>query len=117
MANSVIVISSMATRQILRELVASYSKNGHAARVESVGGVDAARRVRAGETFDIVVLAADAMSALADEGFVIRGSVRVFACSPTAVAVPAGGAYPAHCDEAAVKTLISGAKRIGLSTG
>ena len=118
MTRPITVISSMATRQILHELTATYNgKAGQAVEVQSVGGVDAARRIRAGEVFDLVVLASDALKALSDDGFVIGDSIREFARSPTAVAVPVGAPHPATCDEAAIKALISSVERIGLSTG
>jgi hypothetical protein len=51
-------ISSMATRQVLAELAVTYEHlSGQPVVIESVGGVDAARRVQDGEAFDIVVLA------------------------------------------------------------
>ncbi|NLD70249.1 MAG: ABC transporter substrate-binding protein, partial [Limnobacter sp.] len=51
-------ISSMATRQVLAELAAAWEqRSGMAVAIESVGGVDAARRVQGGEVFDLVVLA------------------------------------------------------------
>jgi molybdate transport system substrate-binding protein len=117
MAKNITVISSMATRQILNALAASQSQNGCSVHVVSIGGVDAARRIRNGEAFDIVVLAADAMQALADEGHIVHDSMREFARSPTAVAVRAGAPRPAMCDEATIRALISGQQRIGLSTG
>ena len=57
-------ISSMATRQVLAELTAAYAASAAEAgpvQIESVGGVDAAKRVAAGEVFDVVILAADAI--------------------------------------------------------
>ena len=45
-----------------------------AVHVESVGGVDAAKRVQAGEAFDVVVLAADAIDNLVAAGRVLAGS-------------------------------------------
>ena len=49
-------ISSMATRQVLADLTAAYECSAGLApgaiAIESVGGVDAARRVAAGEAFD-----------------------------------------------------------------
>ena len=54
-------ISSMATRQVLADLVAGFAQQtGLQAAIESVGGVDAAKRVAAGEAFDVVILASDA---------------------------------------------------------
>ena len=56
-------ISSMATRQVLAELAAAYTqRTGVAVAIESVGGVDAAKRVQASEAFDVVLLASDAMT-------------------------------------------------------
>ena len=61
----------MAMRQVLAELAAAYEQqSGQRASVESVGGVDAARRIEAGEPFDFVVLAAQAIDRLADAGHV-----------------------------------------------
>jgi molybdate transport system substrate-binding protein len=121
MASTVTIISSMATRLILQELAASFSNGGHTVRIESVGGVEAAQRLRAGEVFDVAVLAADALQGLAGEGHVLPHSVRAFARSPTAVAVPSGGlggvAHPGSCDEAAIRALVAGGKTIALSTG
>jgi molybdate transport system substrate-binding protein len=117
MAITVSVISSMATKQILNELAALCNDAGRPVCVDSVGGVDAARRIRNGETFDVVVLAADAIQTLSNEGFLTPDSIEIFARSPTALALPAGVPLPAQCDEATVRALVSGAKRIGLSTG
>ena len=48
----------MATRQVLAELSQAWqSRGGAPVQIESVGGVDAARRVAAGEAFDVVILA------------------------------------------------------------
>ena len=118
MTRPITVISSMATRQILHELTATYSRNtGQAVEVQSVGGADAVRRLRAGEAFDLVVLASDAMKALLDDGPVIGDSICEFARSPTAMAVPVGAPHPATCDEAAIKSLVSSVQHIGVSTG
>ena len=55
----------MATRALLAELApACAASAGVTLSVESVGGVDAAKRVRQGEAFDLVILAADALDAL-----------------------------------------------------
>jgi hypothetical protein len=60
-------ISSMAMRSVLAALCKRYeARSGRAVSVVSVGGVDAAKRVRERESFDFVVLAADAIDRLAD---------------------------------------------------
>ena len=62
-------ISSMATRQVLAELVEELRAAVGAAGDDRVGRRrDAARRVQDGEAFDIVVLAADAIERLAAAG-------------------------------------------------
>jgi molybdate transport system substrate-binding protein len=105
-------ISSMATRALLAELAAGY---GSPVAIESVGGVDAARRVAAGEAFDVVMLASDAIDKLIDSGHA-RGRVDIVR-SPVAVAVRAGARRPSIADEAAVKAAVADAPRLGYSTG
>lgn len=111
-------ISSMATRALLAELARDREAHGGVAvAFESVGGVDAARRVQAGEAFDVVVLAADAMDKLAAAGHVIAGSVVELVRSGVAVAVKAGAARPDLSSEAAVQQAVRAARSIGYSTG
>ncbi len=118
MSTRLAVISSMATRHILAELANAYTKStGVTVVVDSVGGVDAARGVRQGEAFDLVVLAADALAKLADEGFIIAGSVIPFARSATAVAVRSGAERPVTCDEMSIRDLVGRARAVGLSSG
>ena len=64
------LISSMATKALLADLVAAFSAQHPdvTVAVTSVGGVDAAKRVQAGEVFDIVALASDAIEKLAAGG-------------------------------------------------
>lgn len=111
-------ISSMATRQILADAAARYaSQTGADVAFELVGGVDAARRVREGEAFDLVALASDALGKLEAEGHVLPGSVRGFVRSPMAIAVRAGGPKPDIPDEEAVRDLVARAATVGYSTG
>lgn len=111
-------ISSMATRALLAALAARYEhKTGRRVAMVSVGGVDAARRVRAGEAFDLAVLAADAIERLAAEGHVARDSLTGIARSPMAVAVPSGAPRPDIGTAAALRETILRAGRIGYSTG
>jgi molybdate transport system substrate-binding protein len=111
-------ISSMATRQVLGELAAAYEQRGGApVAVESVGGVDAARRVQAGEYFDFVVLAADAIDKLAAAGQVVPGSRVDLVHSGVAVAVRAGAAAPDISSEEALKRAVLAATSVGYSTG
>src|SRR3990167_10760814 len=70
-------ISSMATRQVLADLVSAYEqRSGARVLIESVGGVDAAKRVMADEAFDLVVLASDAIDKLLAAGKLLPRSQR-----------------------------------------
>jgi molybdate transport system substrate-binding protein len=118
MAADIVGISSMATRQILAELCGAFrQKTGNSVAIESVGGVDAARRIRAGEKFDIVVLADDAMKKLEADGFLKAGSRTGFAESSIAVAVRAGMKRPDLGNEATTKAAVLAAQSVGYSTG
>jgi len=111
-------ISSMATRQVLGELATAYEQRaGAPVAIESVGGVDAARRVQAGEYFDFVVLAADAIDKLAATGRVVPGSRVDLVHSGVAVAVRAGAAAPDISSEDALQRAVLAAPSVGYSTG
>lgn len=111
-------ISSMATRQILTELTKAYqAATGQKVAIESVGGVDAAKRVRAGEAFDIVVLADDVIRQLEAEEMLKAGSRAGFAQSAMAVAIPAGAQRPDLSNGNSLKAAVLSAKTIGYSTG
>jgi molybdate transport system substrate-binding protein len=111
-------ISSMATRLLLAELCEAYARRGGAeCRIEAVGGVDAARRVQAGEVFDVVVLAADAIDKLAAAERVLPGSKVDLVRSGVCVAVPAGAARPDIGSEDALKQALLAAATVGFSTG
>ena len=91
------IVSSMATRQVLSELVDAFkARSSHEVQLESVGGVEAARRVRAGEPFDAVVLATEVIDQLAAEGRVVSGSRVDLVRSGVSMAVRSGvrGASP-----------------------
>ena len=108
----------MATRQVLADLVAAFGPRSDQAIVfESVGGVDAAKRVLAGEAFDVVVLASDAIDKLIDAGRVLPGSKVDLVHSGVAVAVRAGAPRPDISSEDAVKRAVLAAHSLGYSTG
>jgi molybdate transport system substrate-binding protein len=111
-------ISSMATRQVLADLVTAFRASGATGvAVESVGGVDAARRVQAGEAFDVVFLASDAIDKLVAGGHVLAGSRVDIVRSGVAVAVKSGARRPDIGSEDAVRQAVLAAPTIGYSTG
>ncbi len=118
MTQPIRIISSMATKQILADLLLHYSPGtGHTVTVESVGGVDAARRVRDGEPFEVVILASGAIEQLMNESKLLDGSHRNWVVSGVAVAVKSGAAHPDISSEAAVKRAVMTARTVGYSTG
>ena len=111
-------ISSMATKAILAQLAAAFAaQTGQPVGIESVGGVDAAKRVNAGEAFDIVLLATDAVDRLITSGHLSPHSRVDWAQSPVAVAVASNSHTPDIRNEAALKETVLTASSISYSTG
>ncbi len=110
-------LSSMATRALLADLVREAADPGVQVGFESVGGVDAARRVAAGEACDLVVLAGDAIARLQAAGAVLPGSRVDLVRSAMAVAVPAGRPHPDIDSEASLLQAVAEASTLGYSTG
>lgn len=111
-------ISSMATRQVLAELADAFQRRSDCrVTIESVGGVDAARRVQAGEAFDVVILASDAIDKLIAAGSVQAGSKVDLVRSGVAVAVHKGALKPDVSTEDAVRQAVLAARSISYSTG
>jgi len=108
----------MATRSLLDELATAYTaQTGVPVAIESVGGVDAARRVQEGEAFDVVILSAEAIDKLIAAGRVLPGSRVDLVRSGVAVAVRAGAPHPDLSSEEAVKAAVRAARSVGYSTG
>ncbi|MET0348479.1 MAG: substrate-binding domain-containing protein [Rhizobacter sp.] len=114
MSGDLHVLSSMATRALLAELAVQWSAP---VRVESVGGVDAAKRVAAGEAFDVVVLASDAIDRLVAAGHLAAESKVDLVRCDVAIAVPSGAPRPSVADEAGLRSAAAAAGRIAVSTG
>lgn len=112
------IVSSMATRQVLSELVDAFkARSPHEVQLESFGGVEAARRVRAGEPFDAVVLAAEVIDQLAAEGRVVSGSRVDLVRSGVSMAVRSGDPRPDIGSADAVRRAVLAATSVGYSTG
>ncbi len=111
-------LSSMATRHILADLARDYElQSGTLVEIRSMGGVEAAKLVRAGEPTDVVVLASKVMRALEAEGHIAKGSIMDFARSEIAMAVTAGSPRPGVGSNEAVRQAMLEAKRVCYSTG
>jgi molybdate transport system substrate-binding protein len=111
-------ISSMATRQVLGELAQAFERQARIpVAIESVGGVDAAKRVAAGESFDFAVLASDALDKLIAGGHVLAGSRVDIVDSGVAIAVRSGSKHPDVASEDALRSAVLAADTVGYSTG
>ena len=118
MSGQLVGLSSMATRHILADLAREYeARNGTHLEIRSMGGVEAAKLVRAGEATDVVVLASKVMGALEAEGHLAKGGTKDFARSEIGIAVRAGAPRPSVESEQAVKQAMRDAGRICYSTG
>jgi molybdate transport system substrate-binding protein len=111
-------ISSKATQAVLADLTQAYqAQSGMLWQVQAVGGVDAARRVQAGEVFDAVILANDAIDRLIASGHLMTGSRVDWVRSPVAVAVPQGAPRLDIGSAQALKAAVLAATKVAYSTG
>jgi molybdate transport system substrate-binding protein len=111
-------ISSMATRQVVAALASAYRlRGGVEISIESAGGVDVARRVVAGEVFDAVFLASDAIDKLIASGHVQAGSRVNLMRSGVAAAVRKGLPRPDLSSADAVRRAVLAARSLSYSTG
>jgi molybdate transport system substrate-binding protein len=111
-------LSSMATRHILADLACDYeARHGTRVNIRSMGGVEAAKLVRAGEAADVVILASKVMASLEAEGHLAKGGTKDFARSEIGLAVRAGVAPPSVADAQAVRQAMGDARKICYSTG
>jgi len=108
----------MATRHILADLAQAYeSQIGVRVEIRSMGGVEAAKLVRASEATDVVVLASKVMASLEAEGHLAKGGTKDFARSEIGIAVRAGSELPSVANERAVKQAMLDVRMICYSTG
>jgi molybdate transport system substrate-binding protein len=119
MGSDIRILSSMATRRLLQDVVAAFMADSPQTpvSVESVGGVDAARRIEAGEPFDLVVLASGAIDRLIAGGHVVPDSRVDLVHSPIALAVRAGRRHPPIASDDDVRRAVVASRSIGYSTG
>ena len=118
MTEVVHVLSSMATRLVLADLAAEASaRHGMDVRVTSLGGVEAARRVREGHAGDVVVLAEDAVAALAADGHLAQQGIRPLFRSEVAVAATSHGSTADIGTTDGLRRALRESARIAYSTG
>jgi molybdate transport system substrate-binding protein len=115
--NSLRLVSSMATRELLAALAAQYELDtGQRVTAEAAGGVDVAKRVDAGEMVDVVVLASNAIDKLIADGRLVGDRVDIVR-SGIAIAVPAGAQQLPIETEADIRALVLASPTLSYSTG
>jgi molybdate transport system substrate-binding protein len=112
------VLSTQAPQEAYLELVAQFEKvTGHKVRTDFTGTLNVQKRLAAGESFDLIIMAAAAIDEQIMLGKAVAGSRVDFAKSGTGVAARKGAPRPdIHSVEALKKTLLA-ASSIGYSTG
>src|SRR5882757_1363983 len=112
------LLSSMATRDLLREMVCGYQvETARAVSCEAAGGIDVARRVHGGEAVDVVVLAGNAIDKLIEEKKLLAGSRVDLVKSGIAIAIRANSHRPKVATEDEVKSAVLAARSLSYSTG
>jgi molybdate transport system substrate-binding protein len=108
----------MASKSVLQAIATRYqADSGNKIELTAIGGVDALKRVQAGDTSDIIVLASNAIETLLKEAHALAGSRVDLVTSGVSIAVPSGTPHPDLASEAAVREAVLQAATIGYSTG
>jgi len=105
------VLATPAIREAYNELVP------RDVRTTWIGTAELAKRLDAGEVFDVVICTATLLEALIAKGRVLAGSRADVARSRVGVAVRAGSPPPDFGSELALKKMLVCARTIGISTG
>ncbi|MEY3998449.1 MAG: hypothetical protein RLY60_1261 [Pseudomonadota bacterium] len=108
----------MATKHLLADICHSFTQHtGVGVELTSVGGVDAAKRIQAGEKFDVVLLASDAIDTLIDSGHLMAGSRCDWVNSAVSMAVKSGQPVPDIGTEQQLREAVLSASTLCYSTG
>ena len=112
------VLSTQATEQSYRELVPQFEQaSGHKVTTTFTGTLDVQKRIAAGESYDLIIMAGPAIDDFIKSGKIVPGSRVDIAKSGVGLAVRAGAPKPDISTSSALKTALLAAKSIGYSTG
>jgi len=116
--NTLKVLSSMSTRELLAELATCCARDLSQPLVtEAAGGLDVAKRVQAGEAVDIVVVASNVIDKLIAEGKLLNAGRVDLVKSGIAIAVRKDARRYDISSEDAVKNAVLTARNLSYSTG
>ena len=112
------VLSTQATEEAYRELVPQFEQaSGHKVSTIFTGTLDVQKRIAAGETYDLIIMAGPAIDDYIKAGKIVPGSRVDLAKSGVGVAVRGGAPKPDIGSTEALKKTLIAAKSIGYSTG
>ncbi len=112
------VISTQATEDAYKELVAQFEKaTGHKVTTFYSGTINVSKKLADGEQYDLVIMSAGAIDEQTKLGKVAAGSKVNFAASGTGLAVKKGAPKPDIGSTEAFKKTLLNAKSVGYSTG
>ena len=112
------VVSTQATEEAYKELVAQFEKaTGHKVTTFFSGTLNVQKKLADGELFDLILMAAPAVDDQIKLGKAVAGSRVDLAKSGTGLAVRKGAAKPDISSAEALKNTLLSAKSIGYSTG
>jgi molybdate transport system substrate-binding protein len=112
------VLSTQATEQAYRELAPQFEQaSGHKVTTIFTGTLDVQKRIAAGESYDLIIMAGPAVDDFIKAGKIVPGSRVDLAKSGVGVGVRAGAPKPDIGSTEALKKALLAAKSIGYSTG
>ena len=118
MSSTINVLSSNAIKAAYKELVAPFERaNGHKVMTTWAGTNDILKRMKANETYDLMIMGRSTLDDLAKAGKVAGGSEVDLVTSGIGVAVRAGAPKPDISSGDAVKRAVLAAKSVGCSQG
>lgn len=112
------VMSTVAFKGAYLEMLPAFEQaTGHKVVTQWVPTVEVLRRIKAGETVDLVLMAANGLEELAQAGKIDSASQTPFVKSGVGMAVRAGAPRPDVASVAAFKRTLLAAQSVGYSTG
>jgi|SRR5947209_14655766 len=112
------VLSTQAPEEAYRELVPQFEQaSGHKITTIFTGTLDLQKRIAAGETYDLIIMAGPGIDDFIKAGTIVAGTRVNIASSGVGVGVRAGAPKPDIGTTEAFKKALLAAKSIGYSTG
>ncbi len=112
------VLASNAIKAAYLELVPEFEKSsGHKVTTTWSGTLDIKKRLAAGETYDLLIMAAPELDEFIKQGKIAAGSRTDLVKSGVGIAVKAGAAKPDISSADSIKAALLTAKSIGYSQG